>query len=171
MASVFVRRSPAPPKVWDMLMEYWQVPASLAVAWWQALGQSHHPRALAVREAVLLFDAAPVAEAYHLVYGVCAPQAVMEILEALVDEGQLPRSQATTIEEAVLCYVHWWTKASCLGARQRRSRRQCCATSTRKGSGGKQGGTQADATGRGIGLSPRTALASVGTVVLVFSKG
>jgi len=105
MASVFVHRSPAPPKVWDMLMEYWQVPASLAVAWWQALGQSHHPRALAVREAVLLYDAAPVAEAYHLVYGVCAPQAVMEILEALVDEGQLPRSQATTIEEAVLRYV------------------------------------------------------------------
>ena len=105
MASVCIRHSPAPPKVWDMLMEYWQVPASLAVAWWQALGQSHHPRALAVREAVLLFDAAPVAEAHHLVYGVCAPQAVMEILEALVDEGQLPRSQATTIEEAVLRYV------------------------------------------------------------------
>jgi hypothetical protein len=29
----------------------------------------------------------------------------MEVLEALVDEGQLSRSQATTIEEAVLRYV------------------------------------------------------------------
>jgi hypothetical protein len=27
---------------------------------------------------------------------------VIEVLEALVDEGQLPRSQATAIEEAVL---------------------------------------------------------------------
>src|SRR6266481_6366426 len=105
MASAFVRHSPAPPRVWSMLMDYWQVPASLAVVWWRALSRSHHPRALAVRQAVLLFDAAPVAEAYHLVYGVCAPQAVMEVLEALVDEGQLPRSQATTIEEAVLRYV------------------------------------------------------------------
>jgi len=102
MASVFMRRSPVPPRVWGMLMDYWQVPASLAVPWWQALGHSHHARALAVRQAVLLFDAAPVAEAYHLVYGVCAPQAVIEVLEALVDEGQLPRSQATAIEEAVL---------------------------------------------------------------------
>jgi len=51
---------------------------------------------------VLLFDAAPVVEAYHLVYGVCAPQAVIEVLEALVDEGELPRGQATAIEEAVL---------------------------------------------------------------------
>jgi hypothetical protein len=33
---------------------------------------------------------------------VCAPQAVIEVLEVLVDEGQLPRSQATAIEEAVL---------------------------------------------------------------------
>jgi hypothetical protein len=85
-----------------MLMDYWQVPASLAVTWWRALGRSHHGRALAVRQAVLLFDAAPVAEAYHLVYGVCAPHALIEVLEALVDEGQLPRSQATAIEEAVL---------------------------------------------------------------------
>ncbi len=105
MASVFSRRSPAPPHVWGMLMDYWQVPASLAVPWWQALGRSQHARALAVRQAVLLFDAAPVAEAYHLVYGVCAPQAVIEVLEALVDEGQLPRSQATAIEEAVLCNI------------------------------------------------------------------
>ena len=102
MASVFVRRSPALPYVWGMLMDYWQVPASLAVPWWQALGRSQHARALAVRQEVLLFDAAPVAEAYHLVYGVCAPQAVIEVLEALVEEGQLPRSQATAIEEAVL---------------------------------------------------------------------
>ena len=102
MASVFSRRSQAPPHVWGMLMDYWQVPASLAVPWWQALGRSQHARALAVRQAVFLFDAAPVAEAYHLVYGVCAPQAVIEVLEALVDEGQLPRSQATAIEEAVL---------------------------------------------------------------------
>lgn len=102
MASVFVHRSPAPPRVWGMLMDYWQVPTSLAVPWWRALGRSHHPRALAVRQAVLLFDAAPVAEAYHLVHGVCVPQAVMEVLEGLVDGGQLPRSQATAIEEAVL---------------------------------------------------------------------
>ena len=54
---------------------------------------------------MLLFDAAPVAEVYHLVYGVCAPQAVMEVLEALVDEGQLSRSQATAMEEAVRCNV------------------------------------------------------------------
>jgi hypothetical protein len=83
-------------------MDYWQVPASLAVTWWRALACSHHARALAVRQAVLLFEAAPVAEAYHLVYGVCVPQAVIEVLEALVDEGQLPRSQATAIEEALL---------------------------------------------------------------------
>jgi hypothetical protein len=85
-----------------MLMDYWQVPASLAVTWWWALGRSHHARALAIHQAVLLFDAAPVAEAYHLVYGVCAPQAVIEVLEALVDEEELPRGQATAIEEAVL---------------------------------------------------------------------
>jgi hypothetical protein len=102
MASVFVRRSLAPPRVWGMLMDYWQVPDSLTVTWWRALGRSHHARALAIRQAVLLFDATPVAEAYHLVYGVCAPQAVIEVLEALVDEGQLPRSHATAIEEAVL---------------------------------------------------------------------
>jgi len=88
-----------------MLMDYWQVPASLVVPWWQALGRSQHAQVMAVRQAVLLFDAAPVAEAYHLVYGVCAPQAVIEVLEALVDEGQLPRSQATAIEEAVLCNI------------------------------------------------------------------
>ena len=102
MASVFSLHSSAPPRVWGVLMDYWQVPIALAVTWWHALGRSHHARALAVRQAVLLFDAAPVAEAYHLVYGVCAPQAVIEVLEALVDEGQLPRSQATAIEEAVL---------------------------------------------------------------------
>jgi len=105
MASVFVHRSPALPHAWGMLMDYWQIPASLAVAWWGALSQSHHPRALAIRQAVLLFDAAPAAEAYHLVYGVCAPQVVMEVLEVLVDEGQLPRSQATATEEAVLRHV------------------------------------------------------------------
>ena len=102
MASVFVRRSPAPPHVWGMLMDYWQVPASLAVPWWCALSRSHHARALAVRQAVLLFEAAPVAEAYHLVYGMGAPQAVIEVLEGLVDEGQLLRGQATAIEEVVL---------------------------------------------------------------------
>ena len=102
MASVFVRRSPAPPHVWGMLIEYWQVPASLGVTWWRALSRSHHPCVLTVRQAVLLFDAAPVVEAYHLVYGVCTPQAVMEVLEALVDEGQLSRLQATAIEEVVL---------------------------------------------------------------------
>jgi hypothetical protein len=85
-----------------MLMDYWQVPESLAVTWWRALGRSHHACALAVHQAVLLFDAAPVVEAYHLVYGACAPQAVIEVLEALVDEGQLPRGHATAIEEAVL---------------------------------------------------------------------
>jgi hypothetical protein len=105
MASVFSRRSPAPPHVWGMLMDYWQVPASLAVPWWQALGRSQHARVLAVRQAVLLFDAAPVAEAYHLDYGVCAPQAVIEVLEVLVDEGQLPRRHATAIEEAVLLHI------------------------------------------------------------------
>jgi hypothetical protein len=88
-----------------MLMDSWQVPAALAVVWWQALSQSHHPGALAVRQAVLLFDAAPVAEAYHLVYGIGAPQTVIAVLEALVDEGQLLRRQATAIEEAVLCHV------------------------------------------------------------------
>jgi hypothetical protein len=88
-----------------MLMDYWQVPASLAVVWWQALSQSQHPRTLAVRQAVLLFDAAPVAEAHHLVSGACAPQAVIEAIEVLVDEGRLPRNQATAIEEAVLCHV------------------------------------------------------------------
>ena len=102
MASVFMRCSPSPPCVWGILMDYWQVPASLAVTWWRALACSHHARALAVRQAVLFFEAAPVAEAYHLVYGVCVPQAVIEVLEALVDEGQLPRSQATAIEEALL---------------------------------------------------------------------
>ena len=105
MASVFVHHSLAPPRVWGILMDYWQVPAALAVTWWQALGRSHHARALAVRQAVLLFDAAPVVEAYHLVYGACVPQAVIEVLEALVAEGQLPRSHATAIEEAVLCNV------------------------------------------------------------------
>src|SRR5215211_6828512 len=59
-----------------------------AIPWWHALGQSHHARALTVRQAVLLFDDAPVVEAHHLVYGMCAPQAVIEVLEALVDEGQ-----------------------------------------------------------------------------------
>jgi hypothetical protein len=104
-----------------MLMDHWQVPPfpatasaegrqfngapSLAMTWWRALGRSHHARALAVRQAVRLFDAAPVAEAYHLVYGVCAPQAVIEVLEALVDAGHLLRSQATAIEEAVLRHV------------------------------------------------------------------
>jgi hypothetical protein len=73
MASVFVHRSPAPPRVWGMLMDYWHVPASLAAAWWRALGRSHHPRARAIRQAVFLFDAAPVAEAYHLVYGGVCP--------------------------------------------------------------------------------------------------
>ena len=102
MASVFSRRSSTPPRVWGILMDYWQVPASLAVTWWRALGRSHHARALAVHQAVLLFDAAPVAEVYHLVYSVGAPPAVIEVLEALVDEGQLPRSQATAIEETVL---------------------------------------------------------------------
>ena len=48
MASVFSRRSSTPPRVWGILMDYWQVPASLAVTWWRALGRSHHARALAV---------------------------------------------------------------------------------------------------------------------------
>jgi len=85
-----------------MLMDYWHVPASLAVTWWRALGHSRHARALAVRQAVLLFDAAPVAEVYYLIHGVCAPQAVIKVLETLVEEGRLARSQATAIEEAVL---------------------------------------------------------------------
>jgi len=63
MASVFVCRSPTPPRVWGMLMDYWQVPASLAVTWWRALGRSCHACALAIRQAVLCSDAAPVAEA------------------------------------------------------------------------------------------------------------
>jgi hypothetical protein len=55
MASVFVRRFPAPPRVWGMLMDYWQVPASLAVTWWRALGRSHHARALAIHMEIDLF--------------------------------------------------------------------------------------------------------------------
>ena len=55
--------------------------------WWRALGHSHHASALVVCQAVFLFDAAPVAEVYHLVYGVCTPQAVIEVLEALVERG------------------------------------------------------------------------------------
>ena len=105
MASGFVCLLPALSRVWDMPIGCWQVPDALTVAWWRALGRSHHARALAIGQAVLFFDAAPVAEAYHLVYGVCAPQAVIEVLDGLVGEGQLPRSQATAIEEVVLCNV------------------------------------------------------------------
>src|SRR4030095_1351185 len=99
-----------------MLMDYWQVPESLAATWWRALGCSHHARALAIHQAVLLFGAGPVGAACHLVYGVCAPQAVIEVLEALVGEGQLPRSHATAIEEAVLRNVDRegeWRGARC----------------------------------------------------------
>src|SRR5215813_5381853 len=46
---------------------YFVTGSYLAMTWWQALGHSHHARALAVRRAVHLFDAAPVAEGYRLV--------------------------------------------------------------------------------------------------------
>jgi hypothetical protein len=69
-------RESSSPKTSNLLhLDYWQVPASLAVTWWRALGRSHHARVLAVRQAVLLLDAAPGAEPPHLVYGACAPHA------------------------------------------------------------------------------------------------
>jgi hypothetical protein len=99
------RRPAVTPRIWTIFLEWWGLGRAEGEAWWQAMGASEHYQCRRVRHALLFFDARPVGDAAvvrHLMYHVCAPAVMIEVLEALVAEGRIARPEAARIEDGLL---------------------------------------------------------------------
>jgi len=97
---------PKMPKVWATLTRYWNVDPRRAIQLWQAIGRSDAPGPCILRQRIHLFETMhtlpTVSEVNHFVQTVCTPHVVVEVLEALVADGQLSRREANECEEHIL---------------------------------------------------------------------
>ena len=96
----------APPRVFAVFCDAWDVPRPLQRAWWHALSRATQPPACEWRQKLLLFHATRLLEPRRLLHTVCSPGETVKVLEALVGEGRLERRMATTIEECLLHYTN-----------------------------------------------------------------
>ena len=104
------------PLLWRTLAHYFQLDEAQARTWWHALRHSTRHEAAGWRQALLLYEdtATPGRspdDVVHFVQATCSPQTVMDVLETLVQEGQMHRPVARVLEEHVLTRVdregHW----------------------------------------------------------------
>ena len=90
------------PKIWQLFTEFLRLPAPLARQLWRVLYRSNYSAPASLRQALLLYDAAPMWDAKALVHEALSPQRIVAVLEALVHEGLLSRQEANQYEEYIL---------------------------------------------------------------------
>ena len=95
-------------KKWGTSTAYFGLAPPLSRTRWRALERAQWSEAHAFRHSLLLFDARPRLTpdaVVRFVDQVASPQRLIELLEALVQEGRLSRHEANTLMEAVLARV------------------------------------------------------------------
>jgi hypothetical protein len=101
----FARHRQRVPQVWGLLAAYFELEAPLSRAWWGALERARWSEARELRQTLAFFDtqeAAGVDVILRFFQHRVTPQAIVDVLEALVGERLLSRQKATLLEEAVL---------------------------------------------------------------------
>jgi hypothetical protein len=96
---------PAPPEIWHVLTRYWGWEPRDALAVWRALSRSRWTLPRMWRLTLLHFEArrpTSIEAALEFIQGQTSAERVLLVLEALVQEGQVGRSHAKTLEERVL---------------------------------------------------------------------
>ena len=99
------------PEAWTILSDkLWHLSLHQSKAFWFALAEARSTRPVALRQSLALVGTMPL-DLEHLCSQLLTPAAVVAILEDLVRERQLRRSQATHIAETILHQVdargHW----------------------------------------------------------------
>jgi hypothetical protein len=90
------------PDGYKVLVEtLWALPEPQARLFWNALVRSRLTRAVSFRQQIALLGRVRI-DVPHFVEQACAPAAVIAVVESLVTEGQLRRSQASRLEEYIL---------------------------------------------------------------------
>ena len=100
-----------PPHIFMLFAAFWQLPEPQMRRLWDVLGRSRYSAPTALRQAWLLYQAAPIFDIKSLVHAACAPERIIGVLEALVLERLLSRAEATEFEEYILKCTkdgHWY---------------------------------------------------------------
>jgi len=85
-----------------LLATYWRLSDRQMRHFWSALSQSQYSQPRTWRQQVLLSWGRGRATADHLLHGVSTPQAMLEVVEALIHEQQLSHQEGHAIEECFL---------------------------------------------------------------------
>jgi hypothetical protein len=96
--------APMPP-VFGTIAQSWDLDDRTTVRLWQAISSSHWSRPAALRLMLGAFHSTGMIGAKTLVHQLCSPRELVTTLEALVQEGRLPRRVASQVEERLLSYV------------------------------------------------------------------
>ena len=99
---------PAPPRFWRCFTGYCGLDEAASRRWWQAVCAAQGLQAVAWHRAMVACDVveSPSPDAVRAFLLVRIPPAQgMDLIEMLVDEGQLSRRRASAMEEHVLTRV------------------------------------------------------------------
>jgi hypothetical protein len=102
MAALGTRRGRQPPILWQILTDYWDLPAPMRQRWWRAIATSRYSEVVAFRQQLLLYSSTKLGGVKHLLHTTWGPAAVVKVLELLVLEQLLTRAEVCPIEDAVL---------------------------------------------------------------------
>lgn len=97
-----------PPRLWGWLTRTWcPLPASMAWTWWRAIARARWSASVEWRTVFLAFDRRCTGRPNEHVVALffhqhCAPQDLVTLIEALVQEQVLLRRDGRRIEEIVL---------------------------------------------------------------------
>src|ERR1041384_4076488 len=90
------------PDGWHVLVvSLWALPEPQARLFWGALVRARSTRAVTFRQQIALLGRVRIVVP-HFVEQACSPAVVVAVIESLVTEGQLRRSQASRLEEYIL---------------------------------------------------------------------
>lgn len=96
-----------PPQLWLWMTTHWcRLPQSMAWLWWRALCKAQWSAAAQWRETFLNFERPDRVLSRDLIEGflqeIARPKHLMDLLEALMEEGKLLRRDAHHLQELVL---------------------------------------------------------------------
>src|SRR5262245_31227429 len=95
------------PLLWHTVRRLFDLDAATAHAWWDALTVTTRPQAVSWRQRILFYDTRPSwnrepeAVQRYLLRSML-PKEMVDVVEALVEEGQLPRRTGTLIQELIM---------------------------------------------------------------------
>ena len=91
------------PSTWQKLaFGYWRLPQRLALGLWRALCKSTWAVPTNMRQQILFYDATLIGGATQFLFNTCTPDAMVGVIETLVQEHRLSRKEANTMEECIL---------------------------------------------------------------------